>query len=67
MDPWRHRARHVGACVRGLGADKHRDPDLLVPLVAAWGAVSGILLLAEGLRLRRLARIWRPPAPETLP
>ena len=43
------------------------DPDLLVPLVAVWGAVSGILLLAEGLRLRRLARIWRPPAPETLP
>lgn len=42
------------------------DPDLLVPLVAAWGAVSGILLLAEGLRLCRLARIWRPPAPETL-
>ena len=43
------------------------DPDLLVPLVAVWGAVSGILLLAEGLRLRRLARSWRPPAPETLP
>jgi uncharacterized membrane protein HdeD (DUF308 family) len=24
------------------------DPDLLVPIVAAWGAVSGILLLAQG-------------------
>ena len=36
------------------------DPDLLVPLVAAWGAVSGILLQAEGLRLRRL---WTPRWP----
>ena len=34
-------------------------PDLLVPIVAAWGAVSGILLLAQGLGLRRLARTWR--------
>jgi uncharacterized membrane protein HdeD (DUF308 family) len=35
------------------------DPDLLVPIGAAWGAVSGILLLAQGLRLRRLTRTWR--------
>ena len=35
------------------------DPDLLVPIVATWGAVSGILLLAQGLRLRRVARTWR--------
>ena len=35
------------------------DPGLLVPIVAAWGAVSGILLLAEGWRLRRFARTWR--------
>jgi uncharacterized membrane protein HdeD (DUF308 family) len=42
------------------------DPDLLLPIGAAWGAVSGTLLLAEGLRLRRFARTWRPPAPETL-
>ena len=35
------------------------DPRLLVPIVAAWGAVSGILLLAQGLRLRRFARTWR--------
>jgi uncharacterized membrane protein HdeD (DUF308 family) len=35
------------------------DPDLLVPIAAAWGAVSGILLLAQGLRLRRFARTWR--------
>jgi hypothetical protein len=35
------------------------DPDLLVPIGAAWGAVSGILLLAQGLGLRRLARTWR--------
>jgi uncharacterized membrane protein HdeD (DUF308 family) len=34
-------------------------PRLLVPIVAAWGAVSGILLLAQGLRLRRFARTWR--------
>jgi uncharacterized membrane protein HdeD (DUF308 family) len=44
------------------------DADLLVPFGAAWGAVSGILLLAQGLRLRRLARTWRqasgtPPRP----
>jgi uncharacterized membrane protein HdeD (DUF308 family) len=31
-------------------------PGLLVPIAAAWGVVSGILLLAQGLRLRRLAR-----------
>ena len=35
------------------------DPGLLVPIVVAWGAVSGILLLAQGLRLRRFARTWR--------
>ena len=35
------------------------DPVLLVPIGAAWGAVSGILLLAQGLRLRRLARTWQ--------
>jgi uncharacterized membrane protein HdeD (DUF308 family) len=35
------------------------DPDLLVPIGAAWGVVSGILLLADGLRLRRFARTWR--------
>jgi uncharacterized membrane protein HdeD (DUF308 family) len=35
------------------------DPDLLAPLVAAWGAVSGTLLLAQGLRLRRFARTWQ--------
>jgi hypothetical protein len=29
-----------------------------VPVAAAWGVVSGILLLAEGLRLRRLVRTW---------
>lgn len=35
------------------------DPDLLAPIAAAWGAVSGTLLLAQGLRLRRFARTWR--------
>jgi hypothetical protein len=35
------------------------NPDLLGPIVAAWGAVSGILLLAQGLRLRRFAHAWR--------
>jgi uncharacterized membrane protein HdeD (DUF308 family) len=43
------------------------DPGLLVPIAAAWGAVSGILLLAQGLQLRRFAHTWRgsddtPPA-----
>jgi len=35
------------------------DPDLLVPIGVAWGAVSGILLLTQGLRLRRFAHTWR--------
>jgi uncharacterized membrane protein HdeD (DUF308 family) len=35
------------------------DPNVLVPVAAAWGMTSGSLLLAEGLRLRRLARTWR--------
>jgi hypothetical protein len=47
----------------GLGAlllvTSEVDPDLLVPIGAAWGAVSGILLLAQGLELRRVAHTWR--------
>ena len=35
------------------------DADLLAPIVAAWGAVSGVLLLTQGLGLRRVARTWR--------
>jgi uncharacterized membrane protein HdeD (DUF308 family) len=35
------------------------DPAVLWPVAAAWGVASGILLLAEGLRLRRLARTLR--------
>jgi uncharacterized membrane protein HdeD (DUF308 family) len=35
------------------------DPGLLAPIAAAWSAVSGTLLLAQGLRLRRLARGWQ--------
>jgi hypothetical protein len=49
------------------------DPDLLVPITAAWGAVSGILLLTQGLQLRRVARTWQAsstapqdPQPATL-
>ena len=43
------------------------DADLLAPFVTAWGAVSGTLLLTQGLQLRRVARSWRgtegtPPA-----
>jgi uncharacterized membrane protein HdeD (DUF308 family) len=38
------------------------EPDLLAPIVAAWGAVSGSLLLAQGLRLRRFAHTWRQPS-----
>lgn len=37
------------------------DPDQLATVVAAWGAVSGVLLLAEGRRLRRFARSWQAP------
>lgn len=37
------------------------DPDRLATVVAAWGAVSGVLLLAEGRRLRRFARSWQAP------
>jgi hypothetical protein len=39
--------------------EREVDPDLLVPIGAAWGAVSGTLLLAQGLGLRRVARTWR--------
>ena len=53
----------LGALELGLGVllllTREVDPDLLVPIGAAWGAVSGILLLAQGLRLRRLAHTWR--------
>jgi hypothetical protein len=53
----------LGTLEFGLGAllllTSEVDPDLLVPIGAAWGAVSGILLLAQGLRLRRVARTWR--------
>ena len=35
------------------------DADLLVPIGAAWGTVSGILLLAQGLGLRRVAHTWQ--------
>lgn len=34
------------------------DPEVLGPVAAAWGVVSGSLLLAEGLRLHRLACTW---------
>jgi uncharacterized membrane protein HdeD (DUF308 family) len=53
----------LGALEVALGAllllTSEVDPDLLVPLAAAWAAVSGILLLAQGLRLRRFAHIWQ--------
>ena len=44
----------IGGVVAGLSYG-----ETVRPLVAAWGAVSGILLLAQGLGLRRLARTWR--------
>ena len=53
----------LGTLELGLGAllllTREVDPDLLVPIGAVWGAVSGILLLAQGLGLRRVARTWR--------
>jgi uncharacterized membrane protein HdeD (DUF308 family) len=53
----------LGALELALGAllllTNQVDPGLLVPIAAAWGAVSGILLLAQGLRLRRFARTWQ--------
>jgi len=53
----------LGTLELGLGAlllvTREVDPDLLVPIGAAWGSVSGILLLAQGLRLRRFARTWQ--------
>jgi uncharacterized membrane protein HdeD (DUF308 family) len=36
------------------------DPDVLWPAAAAWGVASGTLLMAEGLRLRRVVRTFRP-------
>jgi uncharacterized membrane protein HdeD (DUF308 family) len=35
------------------------DPDVLWPVAAAWGVVSGTVLLAEGLQQRRFAGTWR--------
>ena len=53
----------LGALELALGAlllvTSEVDLDLLVPIGAAWAAVSGILLLAQGLRLRRFARTWQ--------
>jgi uncharacterized membrane protein HdeD (DUF308 family) len=53
----------LGTLELALGAllllTREVHPDLLVPIAAAWGAVSGVLLLAQGLRLRRFARTWR--------
>ena len=53
----------LGALEVGLGAllllTSGVDPDLLAPIMAAWGTISGSLLLAQGLRLRRFARTWR--------
>ena len=52
----------LGTLELGLGAllllTGGVEPDLLAPLVAAWGVVSGILLLTQGLQLRRVARSW---------
>ena len=53
----------LGTLELGVGAllllTREVDPDLLVPIGAAWGAVSGTLLLAQGLRLRRVAHTWQ--------
>jgi uncharacterized membrane protein HdeD (DUF308 family) len=50
----------VGMLEVGLGAllllGEEVDPDLLAPIVVAWGVASGSLLVAEGLRLHRFAR-----------
>ena len=60
----------LGTLELGLGAllllTSGVEPDLLAPLVAAWGAVSGILLLTQGLQLRRVARSWRASGRHTL-
>jgi uncharacterized membrane protein HdeD (DUF308 family) len=60
---WTLGAIVLGTLELGLGVllllTNEVDPDLLVPIVAAWGAVSGTLLLAEGLRLHHFARTWR--------
>jgi hypothetical protein len=39
------------------------DSGLLAPIAAAWGVVSGTLLPAQGLRLRRFARTWQVSGP----
>jgi uncharacterized membrane protein HdeD (DUF308 family) len=36
------------------------DSGLLAAIAVAWGVVSGALLLAQGLRLRRFAHSWQP-------
>jgi uncharacterized membrane protein HdeD (DUF308 family) len=56
----------VGMLEVGLGAlllvGEEVDPDLLAPIVVAWGVASGALLVAEGLRLHRLAGSWQASA-----
>jgi hypothetical protein len=57
--------RPLGALEMALGVPllltSDVDPRLLAPIAAAWGAVSGTLLLAQGLRLRHYARTWQTP------
>ena len=53
----------LGALEVALGAllflTSEVDAGLLAPIGAALGAVSGILLLAQGARLRRFAHAWQ--------
>jgi uncharacterized membrane protein HdeD (DUF308 family) len=53
----------LGVLEAGLGVllllSTEVRPEVIGPVAAAWGVVSGSLLLAEGLRLRRLARTFR--------
>ena len=67
---WRLGGIVLGTLELALGAllllTREVDPDLLQPIGAAWGAVSGILLLTQGLQLRRVARSW-PGSDDTPP
>jgi uncharacterized membrane protein HdeD (DUF308 family) len=52
----------LGALEVALGAllflTRQVDPRLLAPIAVAWGLVGGILLLAQGIRLRHFAHTW---------
>lgn len=63
---WTLGAVVLGSLELALGAvlllTSEADAGRLASIVAAWGVVSGSLLIAEGLKLHRFARDWQGSA-----